>query len=1767
MKSKALLRGLLAMLAVLTVITALPITGASPAWAAGATDGTASPATLSTDSGILFVEEFDDAVAAAARWKEVPAQWTAAVDGGISYLRAVHNNTRTFLLPPEGADWTDYEAVFRAKFSNLASGRAEFFVRSDASGNFYSIEAQTSADKPGEATFKIHRWQGTVYQGNLTANVVYAYNPTEWHEYKITVKGNAFALQLDGEQVIAASDAASHYGRGSVGMRSNNVGLLVDRVEVRELKDTGEPGFEPYASDFESASEGAVPSGWTVRGDAKAVRLPEGNMVFRLNGQAGKINPTATLSHPDYAAVDNFSLKFRAKYVRTSDESYNVWRLRYRARNDANNYSMEWGTHNWRYFIMRKTDLGGNYFLGTYNEALDNRWIDYEIRVSGITHELFINGNRVIGVDDFDTLRMESGYIQFGTVNGIDLMIDSIELAPLAPQHIYNIEPAGNYTGIYGPEEQPGLKVHLSGGAEDRRYEVSYRVRKADGDKALVATGSRSFELEAYGTLDEELYFDTVQGMIGTYDVFTELSIDGEATDNAAKTMRMAVVREVPPTPEIDFEMESKFGFNTHYKTNWRDDMMDAVRKTGARHHRSALNLEETFTGQYDGGGNPIFNFAASDAYLDKVASFGLNSIPILGFVQDTTRAASYEGLKLTERFVQDTVYRYRDQVTRFETPNEPELFVKPYIPYEIVQQWKRAYIGAKKGNFDTTFIAGDHTSSVRSVLPAELDLGAYYYADAFSWHPYVYNAMPDGAIESFVYQIGDMINPYGGWKDFYLTEGGWPTAKGGFPNVTEEVQRDYIMRAFLIYMTMPQVRAWEYYNFKNDGTDENYYEIFWGVTDVDGRPKLAYNAANTMMTTLDKVDYIGPLDTGDTKNRAYVFMKDYKPIIAAWRSVDHKDNPATVPATSQWAVNTGKNEVTLRDVNGRDSIVAAPEGVANVTLTGSPIYILGSGSEVLHEAASRLREEYYAAARQKLAAAAAAGHDSAAGELIGTLDGIDAGLEAAMKAQTPEAQAADLEQGVIGIYALMKAAAAQAEQGRLQREPAFVAMEALYNYAEAAAKALVQVNGEAGAATEPVPYEATLEQAQAAYEQKAGEHHLLAVSTAALMRANRYGRLAELNRERGDFAQSYGYALLARELAGAAEAIAAAEKPLYTGVWLNVTPIRASGEPGYSNRITGTVANETNEPQTVTVSFDLPDGWGDAPLQTVDIEPHGVYRFDLPLPIPVHAQKGTYTPKVTVERQGERLDEAAVELRVSDAISARILPATKPAAELDRIVLQLKGSSPFAKTGKTVLTGPDGKALEPVAGDTFANLALGETVELAFRWDYPHSRNFNDYRLDVTVTDTDNQLTIFKDEAMPLDFLLIEKAPSTVVIDGSFEEWASAYPVHLRGVERNNTGVYDPDNLDATAYAMWDEDHLYLAVDVTDSIHKNAEDAPNLWKNDSLQFSIDPLGDSSAAYNADDTEWGFARHDNGQHLANIFFSRPPNPNGNASSLLDFRIVRDEDSRKTRYEIKLPRTMIHHLQLAEGVSFPMNYAVNDADFQMGRDNFIQWTRGLADGKNPSLYDRFTLVVTGTVEPELPVDGTRFVLSAERDIVESGEEIGVIVSAEEADDLYGIDLQLEYDSDRLELLDVELIEPFAGETGGYASHAAKDGKVRIVASRTGAVSGINGHAPLLKLRFKALLQQGLSQWRLPAGSGLSNSEGVLAAVAAGKSLTAAVTDSTAITGNEPSSDAIVLLAKSLGRRSGEVGYNALYDMNKDGVIDIIDISYVALRILK
>jgi hypothetical protein len=372
------------------------------------------------------------------------------------------------------------------------------------------------------------------------------------------------------------------------------------------------------------------------------------------------------------------------------------------------------------------------------------------------------------------------------------------------------------------------------------------------------------------------------------------------------------------------------------------------------------------------------------------------------------------------------------------------------------VQLQKIAYLNMKKADPNAMLLAGDHTSSVLSVLPRELELGSYDYADAFSYHPYVYNSMPDVNLPNLMNGVKGLVNAYGGWKDYYLTEGGWPTATSGYPSVSEEVQRDYIVRAFLNYMVTDQVKAYEYYDYKNDGTDDRYYDIFWGITDNNGRPKLAYAAVNQLMNELDNARYVGTFDAGNPDVAVQVFLNEGKPVIVAWKKVDHKDNPAVKPPTSTVTLPFAATGVGAMDINGVEKPFAVGNGSIDLVVSGSPAYVTGAPQDFVFQSAANLVQVKKQEAISKLNLA----RDESNGELVDEdadeIEKIATELVAAATGNVNET-AAGLEQGIKDVYSLMSRIAGRIEDGAVPAAPGYVALEALYNLAESASVALLR--------------------------------------------------------------------------------------------------------------------------------------------------------------------------------------------------------------------------------------------------------------------------------------------------------------------------------------------------------------------------------------------------------------------------------------------------------------------------------------------------------------------------------------------------------------------------------------------------------------------------------------------------------------------------------------------------------------------------------------
>ncbi|MEC0227629.1 sugar-binding protein [Paenibacillus alba] len=1314
----------------------------------------------------------------------------------------------------------------------------------------------------------------------------------------------------------------------------------------------------PYRNNFEGETVGAVPAGWKIGGNTKIIQLPDGNKVLNLNGSG-----SAKLNLPMYQNADNFNVKFKVKYERTSTALQNTWRFRYRAVDDMNNNALEWATHNAKYFLMRKTTLGGNYYLANYVQSLLDDWHDYELRVSGITHKLFIDGVETASGDDSDPLALKKGYFQWNVVGGINLMIDDFDIEPLPVPYVIDLRPAGNYAGIYTQAESPGFKLALEAGAEAHAFQLDYTVRQADGGQGVVASGTKTYNLGAYATDTEVVAFTPKLSAIGTYEVTAAFAVDGAAQPAKTKKMRVAVVEQAAPVKEPDLDNESKFGLNTHYALNWNDDIIDGARKLGARHHRSGISWDDVDKHVQDGSGKTVYDYSRVEPQLNKLFTYGFNQITVLGIDRNASyqegTATTTSSLKAMGDFVAATVNRYKGQIRQWEMPNEPEIFSKPYVPSEFVQLQKVAYLNMKKADPNAMLLAGDHTSSVRSVLPKELEAGSFDYADAYSYHPYVYNSMPDGNLPNMIAGVKDLVNAYGGWKDYYLTEGGWPTAKAGYPSVSEEIQRDYIVRAFLNYMVTDQVKAYEYYNYKNDGTDDRYYDIFWGITDNDGRPKLAYAAVNQLMTTLDKAKYLGTWDTADPDVAVQVFLNGGEPVLVAWKKVDHKDNPAVKPPTSTITLPFGASGVTVKDINGVNVPVTTDSGSVQLVVSGSPVYLTGASTTFVFQTAAKLLQNKQQEAVGKLLAVKTAQNAALVDADLAELNRIETQLEAAAGSGS---QAAGLEQGIKDIYTLMAQMANQVKDGSLERASGYVALEALYNMAESASVALSYALN--GMSANLLDYASAVQALTASYQAKIGANSVMPISTAAVLRTNRYGRLAEAAHTRSSFAESYAYNLLAREFARAASAITQSEPAKFIGVLANVVPTQVNGEAGYASGLTLSLVNNTEVPQQVQVHVQVPGGWESSQTApaAVSVTIPAQSSMDLPYSVlvPENTLKGRYEVAFAILYNGAAFDTKKVQLTVEDGLDVKLVPVKKTIEQLDILSVQLTGTSSFAKTGKVIVKGPDGALLQPVASDAFQDLKKGDRVQLDFRWTYHEPAAFNEYTVDMQIEDTVRNKIIYTDPVLSIEFNLVQKA-NGLTIDGDLSDWQDAFPFHLRSKAQHSSGYRDPANLEATAYAKWATDGLYFAVSVRDDIHKQSENAANMWKNDSVQVSLDPLNNRESPYGPDDTEWGFALADDGTRLVNIFYSAQPNPNGDVSGQTPFRAVRDEAAGRTFYEFQIPGSYVKDLKPELLGKIGLNVAVNDADLQNGRDDFIQWTQGTADSKNTALYDSFVFI--------------------------------------------------------------------------------------------------------------------------------------------------------------------------------------------------------------
>ncbi len=189
-------------------------------------------------------------------------------------------------------------------------------------------------------------------------------------------------------------------------------------------------------------------------------------------------------------------------------------------------------------------------------------------------------------------------------------------------------------------------------------------------------------------------------------------------------------------------------------------------------------------------------------------------------------------------------------------------------------------------------------------------------------------------------------------------------------------------------------------------------------------------------------------------------------------------------------------------------------------------------------------------------------------------------------------------------------------------------------------------------------------------------------------------------------------------------------------------------------------------------------------------------------------------------------------------------------------------------------------------------------------------------------------------------EYSKIHKVDFAGDIDGDLSEW--------EGVPFSFLDAGEAGDISARLFLGWDDKYFYISASVCDDKHFNTKAGAGIWNGDALQFAFDVPGDVEAF------NMGLALA-SGSVQAHKW-------HGSETGLLEnseYIVVRDDNSRKTYYEARLP---FEHLKIepAMGSIFGFGAVVFDDDDGKGQEYWVETSPGIAGGWNPSELSRFVL---------------------------------------------------------------------------------------------------------------------------------------------------------------------------------------------------------------
>jgi hypothetical protein len=226
-------------------------------------------------------------------------------------------------------------------------------------------------------------------------------------------------------------------------------------------------------------------------------------------------------------------------------------------------------------------------------------------------------------------------------------------------------------------------------------------------------------------------------------------------------------------------------------------------------------------------------------------------------------------------------------------------------------------------------------------------------------------------------------------------------------------------------------------------------------------------------------------------------------------------------------------------------------------------------------------------------------------------------------------------------------------------------------------------------------------------------------------------------------------------------------------------------------------------------------------------------------------------------------------------------------------------------------------------------------------------------------------------------EFYTAIKAAAPIVLDGDLSEWRGAQLLAdprfsiPKGEKANGELVNfeilgdgdwtGPDDHTSAVRVVYDDENIYFGFVVTDEYHENA--AASAWNGDSVQLMV-----ANDARDAQVALYNYALGGVEGDIGEIIVNHEARPADGADT--EAIVVRDEENKRTTYEIKLPKSALGIDELKGGVKFGLGMAINDGDEttpgQKGWGGL--GAHSIVFGKSPEETALVTLATANDIEP-------------------------------------------------------------------------------------------------------------------------------------------------------------------------------------------------------